>query len=302
MTELSIRISDEEVERAVSPFVRTWVDRDSAAWREEIRATGQRLRRARVRHALLRPLRKFKRSQRGIALNYTQQWATRPLDMQLTPDGAVVPCRWQDRAMYARAVSIKRVHQLYVMRVLEALRPTSVLEVGCGNGLNLFVLAGRFPEIRFTGLELTEGGTRAVEAVRRQPTLPDSVVAFSPEPPRDLAPFDRISIVRGSAAQLPFPGRSFDVVLTSLALEQMEEVRRDALSEISRVARAHTIMVEPFRDWNADGHERDYIVANDYFAARISDLHAYGLEPVLISDNMPSKLTNRPGLVVSNVR
>lgn len=302
MTDLAVRISDKEIEEAVSPFVTAWLDGRSPRWRQEVRAMAKRQKRARLRQLILKPLGKFRRSQHAVAVNYTTQWAKRPFDLQLSRHGAVVPCRWQDRGMYARAVSIKRVHLLYMMRVLEELKPARVLEVGCGNGLNLFVLAARFPGTRFVGLELTEGGTTAVANVKRQPQLPAPVVEFSPEPLSDLTPFRRIGVVRGSAEHLPFPDSSFDVVLTSLALEQMEEIRAGALAEIARVARRHTVMVEPFYDWNSAGHERDYIVANDYFAARIADLPGFGLEPIFATDNMPAKLTNRPGLVVCRVR
>jgi SAM-dependent methyltransferase len=104
------------------------------------------------------------------------------------------------------------------------------------------------------------------------------------------------------ATQLPFPDKSFDLVFTALALEQMEEIRLRALSEIGRVARTHTAMIEPFYDWNESGRHRDWVVANDNFSGRIADLPSFGLEPILVSGNMPSKVTNRPGLVVCRVR
>jgi SAM-dependent methyltransferase len=188
------------------------------------------------------------------------------------------------------------------MRVIALLKPTSVLEIGCGNGVNLFVLAGRFPEIRFTGIELTEGGVAALNSVRALNKVSDTVRQFSPEPMADPSPFKRIAVLRGNAAALPFRNRSFDLVFTSLALEQMEEIRVEALGEIRRVARTYTAMVEPFREWNESGSQRDYIIANDYFSGRIADLPGVGLEPLLATVDMPTKLTFRPGLVVCRVR
>ena len=46
------------------------------------------------------------------------------------------------------------------------------------------------------------------------------------------------------------------------------------------------------------GCPRDYVVANDYFSGRISELPEYGLHPMLATADMPAKLTLKPGLVV----
>jgi hypothetical protein len=61
-------------------------------------------------------------------------------------------------------------------------------------------------------------------------------------------------------------------------------------------------MVEPFREWNDAPPSRDFVVANDYFSGRIADLPRLGLEPILVTNDMPAKLVNRPGLVVCHVR
>ncbi|MBT5193098.1 MAG: hypothetical protein HOM07_12160 [Rhodospirillaceae bacterium] len=44
---------------------------------------------------------------------------------------------------------------------------------------------------------------------------------------------------------------------------------------------------------------RNYIVAQDYFSARLSDLPKYGLQPVLATDDMPTKVNMGLGLVVA---
>ena len=54
--------------------------------------------------------------------------------------------------------------------VIRKLQPKRVLEVGCGNGINLLLLAGAFPGIDFAGLDLTRprypGGTRNANPIR----------------------------------------------------------------------------------------------------------------------------------------
>jgi ubiquinone/menaquinone biosynthesis C-methylase UbiE len=204
--------------------------------------------------------------------------------------------------MLAQPIGTKRVHLLFLMRAIARLKPRTVLEVGSGNGLNLFILAARFPEIHFMGLELTAGGVVAANRVRAMAELPEILVTFAPEPPIDLKPFDRIVIVQGNAAALPFVDASFDLVITALALEQMEPIRHQALAEIRRVASTYTAMVEPFFDWNATGPQRDYIIANDYFSGSVAELERVGLAPFYMTGDMPSKLTIRPAFVVCRTR
>ena len=129
--------------------------------------------------------------------------------------------------------------------------------------------------------------------------LPPQLVDFAPEPLPAGDAHARLDIRQGSAAELPFPDEAFDLVFTVLALEQMEEIRDRALSEIARVAARHTVMIEPFRDWNEDGLRRDGIVSRDYFQARVADLAGFGLRPVYVTGDIPTKLQMGVGVVAA---
>ena len=45
-----------------------------------------------------------------------------------------------------------------IQNTLSFLKPSNVLDVGCGDGLNLFALACALPGIEFAGLALTPAG------------------------------------------------------------------------------------------------------------------------------------------------
>ena len=64
--------------------------------------------------------------------------------------------------------------------------------------------------------------------------------------------YSTVEFRQGNAAALPYPDRSFDVVYTILAVEQMESIREQAMREIVRVARSHVVMIEPLMDSNRD--------------------------------------------------
>jgi SAM-dependent methyltransferase len=232
---------------------------------------------------------------------YEEKWGDRNkvstrLDLTHGKPGPVV---WGSERYFAHSRGTKRVHLLYLMRLIEVLQPKSVLEVGYGMGQNLFILSARFPHISFTGIELTEHGHEVAQAVRSKPILPQEMADFSPLPPVDLSAHQSVVLHVGSAANLPFPEKSFDLVFTMQSLEQMESIRDRALTQIAGVAAGHIAMFEPFADWNTTPLRRHKIKSSDYFSASVSDLPAYGLQPVFSTDDMPSKLVYGIGLVVA---
>jgi hypothetical protein len=163
------------------------------------------------------------------------------------------------------------------------------------------VLSMQFPEVRFSGVELTEAGVAAARTFADDPGIVHQLTSFSPAPLRDPAAPRRLDLRQGSADALPVPDKSVDMAITVLALEQMERIRATACIELARVARQHVVMIEPFLDWNMDGHRRDYIARHDYFTGRIQELRRYGLEPIVATADMPNKLSFRAGLVVATV-
>jgi ubiquinone/menaquinone biosynthesis C-methylase UbiE len=219
----------------------------------------------------------------------------------LSTEGAGIECEWGKRGIIARAIGIKRVHLLYLMRIVSVLEPRNILEVGFGNGVNLFVLSSRFPEIKFSGIELTEGGVRVAADIQNSDELPDYISRFSPGNVIDSHAHKKLKLLQGNATSLKFKNNQFDMVYTNLALEQMNEVKEKALSEISRVSSKYVVMVEPFYDWNNEGINKHYIKANDYFSATLDDLSKYNLEVIYTNTDLPHKLTFTPGIVVAKV-
>src|SRR5207244_378397 len=216
MADFDPGVADAEIAAVFDPFVKERFALDDPAWTTLVSDNARLQRRNRLRRRLIGWAPSFRRTQDSIQRDYSQQWAAQTFNAQLSIEGPTVPCLWRTTGMLARAIATKRVHLLFLMGVIARLKPTNVLEVGCGNGLNLFVLAGRFPGIRFTGIELTAGGIAAAEAVCALPELPQAVQDFAPEPLIDPKPFDRITIRQGNAAALPLSDRSFDLVFTSL--------------------------------------------------------------------------------------
>lgn len=203
---------------------------------------------------------------------------------------------WADRA------GIPRLRNVIISAVVRALKPRRVLEVGAGNGINLVLLANQFPEIAFTGVELTEAGNRVARELQSFEALPGALGAYAADPGTDRQAFRRISFLQGDATAMPFEDNSFDLVFTVLSVEQMERVRHKALSEIARVSGCHVLNLEPFAEANQTALRRMHVFGRDYFRGSISDLPRFGLDPLWATMDFPQEVQLGAALVLSRKR
>jgi ubiquinone/menaquinone biosynthesis C-methylase UbiE len=207
--------------------------------------------------------------------------------------------RWRERKLALDGMVAARLRAPLLAAVIDRLEPKKVLEVSCGNGINLFSLAGDFPDVEFTGIDLMPAGIEAARAVQAEDQMPAALAEYIPLPNPDPTAFKRIRFMTGSAAELPFADGEFDLVYTVLAVEQMERIRDQVLAEIARVSRGHVLMLEPFKDTNRKGIRRLYVVSRNYFRGSIQDLERFGLEPVWATDDFPQEAFLGSPLVLS---
>jgi SAM-dependent methyltransferase len=290
----NLGITRQEISALFAPFVASGQKASVSQWDQEVSLRKREFLRRSLKHALLGWLSKRRRSKSAIKAEYSQAWsgteyAIYDVDAADAATVGYTPWLWHGEKMFAVDTGATRFRQLLFCRFIERVKPRSVLEVGCGNGMNLMPLACRFPEIEFTGVELTEAGNRAAKDFQQQAVLPQAMQEFAPLPLADPTAFRRINFLQGNAADLPFDDGEIDLVYSSLALEQMERIRHQALSEFARVAGRHTLMIEPFRDVNASFWPRLYVFRRNYFRGGIDELKNYGLEPILAVNDFPQE-------------
>lgn len=292
---LDLTISPEEICRAFDPYVVQRYSPEDPEWRAIVSRLERKEQRRfdRFRRNELPP-----RDRSRIEEQYGVIWS-RGLDEQLA--GRPTAFEWSHGTCVARSIARKRVHQLLVLKTLEAIAPRSVLEVGCGNGFNLLLLSSHFPDIAFTGLELTEAGVHAARDLLWRSELSSAAAEFFVGSVREPHASRRVRLHRGTGAQLPYRSGAFDVIYTVLALEQMELIRDAVLQELRRVASRYVVMIEPFHELNAEGVRRHYIASNQYFDARIDSLARFGLRPVVTFSDLPQKVLFHAGLVVAEL-
>jgi len=294
-------VLDSEVEAVFSGHVIERMSTADPRYAEEVERQSQKLARASVR---VRPSPWLDTARRRavdhVDAGYTRLWSQVSLREELSSQKATW-FEWRDVAMLTRTIARKHLHQLLLIRALDRVAPRSVLEVGFGYGFNLLLLAMQRPALALRGVELTAAG---VEAARRLAADPETGAVLAPFAVDDVVQhpaIDAAALCQGSAEALPVASKSVDAAFTVLALEQMEHIRDAALRELSRVARRHVVMIEPFREWNAEGIRRRYIELRHYFDAAVSELPRYGLRPVVTSADFPNKMTFHAGIVIAEV-
>lgn len=300
LSEPLIVVEDHEIAAVFSPYVKERLTANDERWRAIVRKKSKKSRRARVKRQLFGWIPQMRRDQKDVYNTYETQWGARTAVDILKKPKSLSAISWRENChVLANYLGLKRCYLLFLMRAIETLSPKRVLEVGCGAGLNLFVLAAQFPNVKFHGVELTKEGVLSALDVKRKKRLPEAIADFSPIIPRDYSAHRRVVIKQASAEDLPIGDNAFDLVFTVQALEQMEAIRSSALSEISRVAKSHLVMIEPFADWNKSEMRRNRIRGRDHFAASISDLRAFGFKPVFATHDLPSKISMGVGVVIA---
>lgn len=297
-----VAVDDAAIDAVLSPHVRQRYALDDPAWRElESKSIGTR--RLGVRRWVRRVLSMGRnaRAQGEVRSGYESHWQLAPSVSAYVSslDDRALAVRWRDRGMLLAPQAIRLVHLLYFLRVIDALRPRRVLEIGCGNGNIILTLATLYPEIEFAGLELTEAGIAAARQMQTLETLPAVMTANLPRAMHDPAAHRRVELKVGDARALPYAPRAFDLVLTRLALEQMEQIRHQALAETTRVADRAVALIEPWREFNRVDPGRAYVRRMGYFKGRTSALERLGFRLVLVTDDIPQKVQFSAGPAIA---
>ena len=116
-----------------------------------------------------------------------------------------------------------RRHEAFRQRIIELAELRSnedVLDAGCGTGLTTLRIAEQYPGCKVYGIDLS---STMIEAARNDAAE------------RGLD----VDLCVGSITNLPYPGASFDVVLTNLMFHHLDLAeKRQALTEIAWVLRS----------------------------------------------------------------
>ncbi len=233
-----------------------------------------------------------------VKLSYGPSWSKADWPQPSKPvsrkDRTLVDWRGTGYILSRRAMNVLYLER--VMHVIKITKPKRVLEVGAGMGKNLLVLAGCFPDIEFTGVELTEQGVARAKSAQEEAELPDVIRAYSPMEIKDNFAHSKVEFFQGTASKLEFDDNSFDLVFSLAAVEQMELIRDEAVSEMVRVSSESVLMVEPFADFNQDRLRALAIRSRNLITLSVADVQHYGLKLEAVYSDWPQKISVAYGL------
>jgi tRNA G46 methylase TrmB len=200
--------SRSEIESAVGPYVTKRMPVTSREWQEifdrELRKEQKIHRKQKIRRWL--PWSRHARPQALVSDHYETHWSELPWPRTKDPkpDEKGIVCLWGNEGLLVRRSGRKRAHHLLFSRLLRELNVKTALEVGAGNGINLLVLSTLFPEIEWTGVELTAAGVQVAKSIQSEAQLPTVLQEFANEPVRDAKAHRRVTLHQGDATRLPF--------------------------------------------------------------------------------------------------
>ena len=161
LEQLPIDLDAEAIDAAIEPFKIADGENDRR-WHSLV----NRRRKTALRRLVVRVLGGWvgsgRRDRGAIESEYTDAWSAGhtkydPSKAQLR----AAPWLWGERRLLLDGGAASRLRSLLFAAVIDQLKPRRVLEVGSGNGINLLTLAGAYPDISFTGIELTQAGIDA---------------------------------------------------------------------------------------------------------------------------------------------
>ena len=148
---------------------------------------------------------------------------------------------WKNRAEKRMKEYLETAELPYRKIIIEYLKSfgeiESILEIGCGVGTNLLNIKEKYPEIKLAGIDIN------AQAINQA---------------KELLPQAELKI--GKANKLPFPDKSFDVILTCAVLIYIDiKTIRKTVEEILRIAKKGILMIE------LDGKSRLGEIEIDYW-------------------------------------
>lgn len=142
-------------------------------------------------------------------------------------------------------ISIREFNSL-----IRSFQPSTVLELGSGNGINIIAMAILNPEIKFVGLELTGGGCEASKQFIENPPIEalSYITELSETNIRKNLAIAGIQFIQGDMLNLPFEDNSFDCVFSCTAVEQLPRDYKKAFKEAHRVVSKFAFFYEGFKE------------------------------------------------------
>jgi tRNA G46 methylase TrmB len=157
-------------------------------------------------------------------------------------------------------------------KVIKEYQIKNVVEIGSGAGLNLLLLAPRFPNVQFYGIEPTNGGVELSKSL-----LSDPPVEFLFKKHTD--PIKNVTIIQGSALDLKsielFKDLNIDLIFTSAVIEQLNNYHEQFFDDLQFIEFKYFLFYEEWLEANLYKDHYLNLVRWDYFRLSWNYLNKY---------------------------
>lgn len=189
----------------------------------------------------------------------------------------------------------QRIWQQEIIHKINDTKVKNVLEIGSGNGINQRIFSEKFSKINFTGID------NSVEGIKSSNELKNSILEKCMFYPLDINCENinkkNSTFVYADAQNLPFNDKSFDFIFTILALEQMNHIIKNVLTEIKRCAAKHIFLIKPFKDLNMSCLKYLHHRASQYLSLNSIDFTDDNFKLINFKKDYPNKLSLGVGLL-----
>lgn len=250
-----------------------------------------------IKNYIFSILKNFKRSQNFTKERYERIWNKDKIFQHFDIKSNNYSLFKYKNFFLAHACLTTKVQQILIINQIKALRPSSVLEIGCGPGITLKLLSDIFSEINFYGIDQSIEGIKYANNQKKNPLDPIFKEKLNFQF-KNAINNSKLKFENQDAKSLKFTDKYFDLVFSNLALEQMDNIKYDVLSEIKRVTRKYIIMIEPFKNLNETGLRYLHHTSKQYFSLNHTDIKDDNFEIIEFHDQLPTLLSLNYGMLI----
>ena len=241
----------------------------------------------------------FKRSQQFTKNRYDRIWSDDKIQEMYNSENYTSQqiFTYKKKSFLAPESMQSRVFQTIHAETVTQLDPQSILEVGCGQGFHLKLLSSLFPQKKFYGIDQSVSGINfANQKIKNLKLTKDITYPLGYNYLDNNG--DNLSYEVQDAKKLKFDNNSIDFIYTNLALEQMDNIKFEVLSEIKRVSKKYVLLIEPFKNLNNTGAKFFHHRSKKYFSLNYNELEDANFKILNIIDKIPHKISLGAGALL----
>ena len=242
-------------------------------------------------------LKNFKRSQNFTKERYERIWNANQILQHFDIKSNNFSLHKYKNIFLAHSCLTTKIQQNLIINKIKELNPSLVLEIGCGPGITLRLLSDIFTEINFYGIDQSIEGIKYANNQKKNSIDPIFKEKLNFQF-KNITNNPKLKFDTQDAKSLKFTDKTFDLVFSNLALEQMDNIKYDVLSEMKRVAKKYIIMIEPFKDLNKTGLRYLHHTSKQYFNLNHMDIKDDNFEIIEFYDQFPALLSLNYGMLI----